>query len=514
MAGRERIIAGDRLNVWFGERQVGVLERRSESAVDVGFRYDRAWMNDLSAFPISTTMPLSVEEHEAYTWFMGLLPEAADLQKVSQILAVGAIDVFGLLRRMGDDLPGALEVREPGIDRANLNPRVLPLPDDELAKVIAHLPDRPLLVGERGVRMSLAGVQHKLAVVVDADRKVVGLPLDGYPSTHILKPRHPRWHGSVENEAFCLTLARRLKLNAAPCAIGRAGDIDYLLVKRYDRAPGTNGVPVRLHQEDLCQATGFPPYLKYEWDDDLAARGPSLKDCFLAVGRTTSPAAGIRGFLDGLIFNLLVGNVDAHSKNYSLVIRPGSVAISPLYDVMNGGLYEEVTKDLAMTIGGQGRGDEVRAEHWTALATDNGLSGAQVKRRVKQLAQAALTEAPKLARKMAERSDEPFFFPMLAERVAHRCRTVMENLEQRASIPSEGSRTITPPYPRDTHKAVHSADGLTVTIHRVGGGRGQHRRLDNPLGPASVGPLGVIYALDGERMDEEEWRRRMAGLST
>jgi len=341
---------------------------------------------------------------------------------------------------------------------------------------------------------------------------VLGLPTDGFPSTHILKPRHPTLHGTVENEAFCLKLASRLKLNAAPCSIGYAEDVEYLLVKRYDRAVGVDGKTVRLHQEDLCQASGFPPYLKYEWDEDLAAAGPTLKDCFDAARRTTVPASGALRLLDGLIFNVLVGNVDSHSKNYSLLIRPKEVSMAPLYDILNGAIYENITKDLAMTIGGQTRGDELLGDHWATMAKENGLSPSQVKRRVKQLAEAALKEAPKLADEMATSGGEqPFFFHMLTGRVTDRCRKVLANLERHAPRPPNAT-VQAPPYPEETHDAVYSDDGELVRIYRKAGG-GRRRRLDNPLGPAVVGPKLVTYALDGEKLSEDEWRRRVeAGL--
>ena len=115
-----------------------------------------------------------------------------------------------------------------------------------------ELPNKPFLVGEEGVSMSLAGVQTKLAVAVD-DTGRVCIPMNGSPSTHILKPAAPRLWGSVQNEAFCLTLARRMKIPTLKITTGQAGKRAYLLVQRYDRIV-RRGRWRRLHQEDYCQA--------------------------------------------------------------------------------------------------------------------------------------------------------------------------------------------------------------------------------------------------------------------
>jgi serine/threonine-protein kinase HipA len=110
--------------------------------------------------------------------------------------------------------------------------------------------------------MSLAGVQSKLAVAIDRDGFVC-IPTDGAPSTHILKPDSDRLWGSVQNEAFCLTLAKLLKLPVPAVSTGIAGARSYLLVERYDRAE-QQGRWRRIHQEDFCQALGKPPSAKYE----------------------------------------------------------------------------------------------------------------------------------------------------------------------------------------------------------------------------------------------------------
>jgi serine/threonine-protein kinase HipA len=127
----------------------------------------------------------------------------------------------------------------------------------DLERILTELPSKPFLVGEDGVSMSLAGVQTKLGVAVDSSGRIC-IPVDGAPSTHILKPDADRPFGSVHNEALCLVLAGLCGLNVPAVTTGRAGQPQYLLVTRYDRIE-QNGRWRRLHQEDFCQALGKPP---------------------------------------------------------------------------------------------------------------------------------------------------------------------------------------------------------------------------------------------------------------
>src|SRR5262249_28719841 len=133
---------------------------------------------------------------------------------------------------------------------------------EELETIINELPHKPFLVGDEGISLSLAGAQMKLPVAFD-DTDRVCIPMNDSPSTHILKPDSPHLAGSVQNEAFCLTLARRLNIPPPAVTTGVAGKRIYLLVERYDRR-NVGGLWRRLHQEDYCQALGMLPSAKYE----------------------------------------------------------------------------------------------------------------------------------------------------------------------------------------------------------------------------------------------------------
>src|SRR6266849_8776927 len=178
-----------RLRVFFEQRVVGTID------VDKGwpgFTYDPDWIDLRGAFPISTTMPLKSERIAPDTflpWAANLLPESAQLRTLGRLLGMAAGDVVGLLSAIGGDTAGALSIGQPG-RTASVQWRPVGKPED-LERIIEELPNKPLLVGEEGVSMSLAGTQTKLAVSVD-DTGRICVPMNGSPSTHILKPDTPR----------------------------------------------------------------------------------------------------------------------------------------------------------------------------------------------------------------------------------------------------------------------------------------------------------------------------------
>src|SRR5215467_14134532 len=220
------------LSVYFEQRCVGTIDIDKNGP---GFTYDPTWMGLRGAFPISITMPLRSERIASDTflpWAANLLPESVQLRTLGQLLGMARGDVIGLLSAIGGDTAGALSIGQPG-RTSSVQWRPVDQPE-ALEKLIEELPNKPFLAGDEGVSMSLAGAQTKLAVALDETGRIC-IPMNGSPSTHILKPDSPRLPGGVQNEAFCLTLARRLKIPAPHVATGRAGKRTFLLVKRYDR---------------------------------------------------------------------------------------------------------------------------------------------------------------------------------------------------------------------------------------------------------------------------------------
>src|ERR1700716_278167 len=210
-----------RLPVFFEQRPVGTIDVDKGGP---GFTYDPDWIGLRGAFPISTTMPLKSERIAPDTflpWAANLLPENEQLRTLGQLLGMARGDVVGLLSAIGGDTAGALSIGQPGRTSSVLWRPVGT--SEDLERIIEELPNKPFLVGEEGVSMSLAGAQTKIGVAVD-DASRVCIPMNGSPSTHILKPDSPRLRGGVQNEAFCLTLARRLGIPTPDVSTGKAGE--------------------------------------------------------------------------------------------------------------------------------------------------------------------------------------------------------------------------------------------------------------------------------------------------
>lgn len=283
--------------------------------------------------------------------------------------------------------------------------------------MLDELPRRPMLAGKDGLRLSLAGAQDKLPVVVDGDR--IGLPRNGTPSSHILKPAIHTVEDSVINEGFCLALAEAMQLRPARARIHSIRDRRFLLVERYDRTRDTEGRIHRLHQEDFCQALGVVPEMKYQNEG-----GPDLAQCFELVRRITRPSAPqVLRLLDYVVFNALIGNHDAHAKNFSLLYAGKAPIVAPLYDTLSTAVYPDLTPNMAMKLGSQYKFSEVQAQHWDRFAEAAGLAKAQTRKRVLEFARLL----PVTARKLQATPDSGFTDRVLVEQI-------INLIEQRAEL--------------------------------------------------------------------------------
>jgi serine/threonine-protein kinase HipA len=369
----------DALDVYLHGLLAGTLERKSQARLS--FAYADDWIETACA-PISLSLPVRREAYghdECAPFFEGLLPEGDFLKAISRTLHVSARNSFQLLAEIGGECAGAISVGRVGgpvPGQAEHPPRWLS--ESELAELLAELPDRPLLGTideEDGFRISLAGAQDKVGVLFDGRR--VGLTRGNPSSTDIVKAPIPGVVDPVANEAFCMRLAATASLDVARAEPRSADGHEYLLVHRYDRAElaGPDG---RLHQEDFCQALGLVPAVKYENEG-----GPNVADCAQLIHRhSDAPARDIIAFLDALVFNFLIGNNDAHSKNYSLLLDgPGAIRLAPLYDLLSIAVIEGASRNLAMKYGGEKRVHYLRGRHLHRLAGELSVNPTLVERR-------------------------------------------------------------------------------------------------------------------------------------
>lgn len=386
------------LSVWWNGLVAGALALGDDG--NMSFAYSEAWLADPTCTALSHSLPKQVEpfdHRKTHPLFAGLLPEETQKEGAARAFGLSKGNDFALLDALGGDVAGALALwpegdAPPAYDGATARE---PLDDDALVKVLETLQARPLLAGDDGLRVSLAGAQAKLPVVLVEGR--IALTAPGQPSTHILKPSIERLPYSTENEAFAMQLAATAGLIVAPAEPRRVGDRTFLLVTRYDRQLTLAGSYQRLHQEDFCQALGIAPEKKYAKEG-----GPTFKTSFRLVREACpTPAPEVLKLLDAALFNLAVGNADAHGKNYSLLYNLNGAELAPLYDLMCTAAYPHVATGLAMKFGEARTIDEVRAKTWSKFAEEAGLGGAFVKRRAVELAAKIAAAAPVVADQIA-----------------------------------------------------------------------------------------------------------------
>jgi serine/threonine-protein kinase HipA len=377
------------LSVWWEGAIVGRLQVDKHG--QMRFAYASEWLADASRSPISTSLPKQEQpfrHSQCRPFFAGLLPEESQRDMIAGALGISKGNDFAFLDALGGDVAGALslwpEGEVPPTPEAAGTPRALS--DEELVELLETLPKRPLLAGREGLRLSLAGAQTKLPVVLVDDR--VALPAPGQPTTYILKPAITRLPHTTENEGLVMTLAAAVGLPVAHVAARIVGGRSYLLVTRYDRRFDARGRAHRLHQEDFCQALGIPPERKY-----AAEGGPTFKTAFELLRRaTTVPAVAVLALLDAAIFNLIVGNADAHGKNFSLLYQAAGLTLAPFYDLLSTVAYPGLTPSLAMKIAKRATLEEIGPATWPAFADDIGLATPFVRRRVKELSDAVVAQ--------------------------------------------------------------------------------------------------------------------------
>jgi len=377
------------LDVYLHDELVGHLIQ--DEGGQTVFEYVQNWLDRPGATALSVSLPLRKERfsrNECRGFFAGILPDEGKREIIARNLGISPRNDYAMLERIGGECAGAVTFIPSGQPLPMRNYRYRALSSKELDDIFKDLPKRPLLAGEEGIRLSLAGAQDKIAVRIEGDE--TSLPLGGAPSTHILKPSVERFAGVVFNEALTMQLAAAVGLPAAKVEVRTAETIEYLLVERYDRTHLQSGGATtleRLHQEDFCQALNIVPEMKYQKEG-----GPSLKKCFAILREVSSaPVIDLARLLDTVIYNFLVGNNDAHGKNFSLLYHQVGTAnqeirLAPLYDAISTVYYPELSNEMAMKIGREYKSERVTPSDFEKLVEEAGLAKPIVRRRVPELA--------------------------------------------------------------------------------------------------------------------------------
>ena len=342
------------LTMYLDRRHLGkiILEEKSEQ---YGLEYAPSWLGG-GGFAISPYLEPGACTSESVKRFLAnLLPEGRWLEELSLSSHISRSNVFGLIAAIGAETTGALSFGMGDAAGREISTSFRPVTAMELRERISQRKNVSIAVWDGKPRLSVAGVQEKLPLLIRADGEM-GFGEGELASTHILKFGTDRALHLVVNEFVCMQLARAMKLPVAEVALARFGE-PVLVVRRFDRQL-TNDSVIRKHLIDGCQMLDLPPTYKYErpfgkgGDAAVIRSGAKLPDLFASCRLCRVPAAAVRDMLNWVLFQLLIGNSDAHGKNISFFVGPAGIDVAPAYDLLNLDIYAtQYDRDFSMAIG-------------------------------------------------------------------------------------------------------------------------------------------------------------------
>jgi len=368
---------------------VGNLSFREPGTCD--FSYNTEWAK--TRFPISPCIPLRgpVESSTVIRFLKNLFPEgnAFDLLLKSESLSKN--NLYAILRTIGKDTAGALSFVTDNSKKEATYLR--PITDKELIEKLNTGSTRELVTWDGKYRLSVAGIQNKLNVFLK-DNEQIMLADGSYSSTHILKFSSNEYKDIVINELVCMHFAKSIGINCANVELKSFGDHIALLVERFDRKQFDGGVKKR-HIIDSCQALDLSPDSKYERnfgssrDVKDIREGVTLPKLFEFTKECSVPAMVTRDIIDWTIFNLIIGNSDAHGKNISFFIEHNGISITPFYDLVS--ITHEAKENnnldtsLAMAVGDNFDIDNIKAYDLLCLAEEASIPTRLLKNKLQRI---------------------------------------------------------------------------------------------------------------------------------
>ncbi|CAA6817829.1 MAG: HipA protein [uncultured Sulfurovum sp.] len=359
------------LKVSMQNQVVGKLSIDSEEKYH--FEYDKPWIE--KGFSISPHLPFD-QEFSSITikrFLENLIPEGEGLEDIASFAHISKNNTFAIIHSIGYDTAGALffgnksEANEPIFREISLK---------ELTGRIEELESKSIAIWDKKVRLSLAGVQAKLPVIIKESK--IGLANGTLSSTHIMKFQTKKYLHIVANELFCMTLAKKIGLNVANVEMKKFATHPTLLIERFDRIYKNDFVE-RLHIIDACQITNLPPTYKYEQnfgssrDVEHIREGASFEKLFEATKLCSVPAVAQLELLNWAMFNLIIGNSDAHGKNFSFFVDKKGIKPTPFYDLLCVMMYD-FDHNLAMAYGDEFNPNKVFAYQLREFSEDVGVN--------------------------------------------------------------------------------------------------------------------------------------------
>lgn len=373
-----------------GEIYIGVEMDRYELV------YSLDWIE--KGYAVSPHLNFKSCPHDSLKRFLAnLLPEGKWLEELSITSQISKSNIFGLIAAIGKETTGSLTFELSGPSPIQSVTSFREISQTELTERINGRRNKSISIWDGKPRLSVAGVQDKLPILITPDGRM-GFGEGELASTHILKfGKTPEMH-LVINEYLCMELARMVGLPTAEVELARMGE-PVLVVKRFDRQWGGTNLVNRLHLIDGCQMLDLPPTFKYERPFGKGGHashirsGATLPALFEACKHCRVPAAAIRDMVNWVLFQLLIGNSDAHAKNISFFVGPGGIDVAPAYDLVCLDMYgEKYDRELAMAIGDTFDPGEIQVYQLAEMCEACKLSQRQVSRALLSLCQKLLLQ--------------------------------------------------------------------------------------------------------------------------
>ncbi len=348
------------LDVYLRDQKVGTY-KRSEEGGDI-FTYLPKIVEEDRFPPISLSLPKREEPYRGTTVeraFLHLLPDSPeDREKLAADEHLEDASPYSLLSEYGQDCIGALRFLPEGVAHEKIK-KFEPLQEEDIAEIIQSLKYHPVpRVGDRKIRLSLAGTQEKTALTWDLEEEQWCWPEGEAPSTHIFKPpmKDERFFDSHINEYASMKFFSALGASVPKVELlefeGRYETVTALCIQRFDRQEIERGI-IRLHQEDFCRALGRAD--KYERTDPEGNPKERLAHiCLDLLNMTDDRHQEQLKFIQGLILQWILAATDGHAKNYGIFLEEQKIRMTPFYDVMSGEPYNRnnpLSDKDALTIG-------------------------------------------------------------------------------------------------------------------------------------------------------------------
>lgn len=388
------------LLIYLAEQRIGTLALDKNTNL-LTLEYESDWQQ--MGFPLSPALSLdnAHSREVAYNYIDNALPEGEARKLLADHLGVSERNVYSQVRAVGNDLAGAVTFKA-SEDKSEVLPeanepqfRVIEL--DELTKRLASKEDIGLLTWDDKPRLSVAGVQDKLNVLINEEGQI-GFGDGTLCSTHILKFEKHNCPNLVLNEYFCMKLSQAVELPTAKVAFTRFEQYPALIVERFDRKYAPEQFKVfRRHVIDGCQALNLPRDYKYERNlgDGKGVQhirdGASLSRLFDLARNMASPVESLQWLINWQLFNLMISNYDSHGKNVSLFFDKRNNRFTPAYDLVNVAMLPQFKHVLAMAMGDEFAPDSINAYQMADFAETCGLNKKLLSRQLSNLADKVIT---------------------------------------------------------------------------------------------------------------------------